>query len=79
MKGVIDVAVRRLSKCPRCGGNMFLDRDPSGWYEECLQCSSWRKVESMGRSEELPSQMVKESQSGSLLPGCQSPGLKINL
>ena len=29
----------KLGRCPRCGGNMFLDTDPDGWYEECLQCS----------------------------------------
>jgi len=27
-----------LKKCPRCGGNMFVDRDIYGWYEKCLQC-----------------------------------------
>lgn len=25
-------------RCPRCGGNVYLDRDEQGWYEECLQC-----------------------------------------
>ena len=25
-------------KCPRCGGNLYLDSDRFGWYEECLQC-----------------------------------------
>jgi reverse gyrase len=26
-------------RCPKCGGNIYLDRDYSGWYEQCLQCS----------------------------------------
>ena len=26
-------------RCPNCGGNVFLDRDSDGWYEQCLQCS----------------------------------------
>jgi len=26
-------------RCPKCGGNMYLDRDYHGWYEECLQCA----------------------------------------
>jgi len=26
-------------RCPKCGGNIFLDRDSYGWYEQCLQCS----------------------------------------
>jgi len=25
-------------RCPKCGGNIFLDRDLYGWYEKCLQC-----------------------------------------
>ncbi len=25
--------------CPRCGGNIIIDRDYHGWYEQCLQCS----------------------------------------
>ena len=26
-------------RCPRCGGNLYLDRDHMGWYEQCLQCA----------------------------------------
>jgi ribosomal protein S27AE len=26
-------------RCPKCGGNLFLDSDHYGWYEQCLQCS----------------------------------------
>jgi hypothetical protein len=29
----------RLRSCPRCCGDMFIDWDLDGWYEECLQCS----------------------------------------
>jgi hypothetical protein len=25
-------------KCPKCGGNVYLDSDYFGWYEQCLQC-----------------------------------------
>ena len=32
--------VRWKSKsCPRCGGDIFVDRDLDNWYEQCLQCS----------------------------------------
>ena len=24
--------------CPKCNGNLYLDRDYNGWYEQCLQC-----------------------------------------
>ena len=26
------------AKCPKCGGNVYLDSDHFGWYEECLMC-----------------------------------------
>jgi ssDNA-binding Zn-finger/Zn-ribbon topoisomerase 1 len=26
-------------RCPKCGGNLYLDRDFNGWYEQCLQCA----------------------------------------
>ncbi len=29
----------RLKSCPRCGGDIFIDRDLDSWYEQCLQCS----------------------------------------
>ncbi len=29
----------RLKSCPRCGGDLFIDRDMDFWYELCLQCS----------------------------------------
>ena len=25
-------------RCSKCGGNIYLDKDLYGWYEECLQC-----------------------------------------
>ena len=29
----------KLKSCPRCGGDVFVDQDQDGWYEQCLQCS----------------------------------------
>ncbi|MBN1643464.1 MAG: hypothetical protein JW856_01390 [Dehalococcoidales bacterium] len=29
----------RLNSCARCGGDLFIDRDTDGWFEQCLQCS----------------------------------------
>ena len=27
-------------RCPKCGGNVYIDKDYYyGWYEQCLQCS----------------------------------------
>ena len=28
----------RLKSCPRCKGDMLVDRDHGDWYECCLQC-----------------------------------------
>jgi len=28
----------RLKGCPKCKGDLYLDRDRNGWFEECLQC-----------------------------------------
>ena len=28
----------RFKGCPKCGGDLFVDYDMNGWYEECLQC-----------------------------------------
>lgn len=28
----------RFKGCPKCGGDLFVDYDLNGWYEECLQC-----------------------------------------
>ena len=28
----------RFKGCPKCGGDLFVDYDMVGWYEECLQC-----------------------------------------
>ena len=28
----------RLKSCPKCKGDMFIDKDRNSWYEECLQC-----------------------------------------
>ena len=43
----------RSKSCPRCGGDMFIDRDLDSWYEQCLQCSY--------RIEMKPMAKVKES------------------
>ncbi len=50
-------------RCPKCGGNIYLDKDHYGWYEQCLQCGysylgvvptadSELKSDSVGQTEE---------------------------
>jgi hypothetical protein len=31
--------MQRLTICPRCGGNLVLDRDVDGYFKRCIQCS----------------------------------------
>ena len=38
VKGVIHMAKWKLKSCPRCDGDMFIDRGLYGWSEHCLQC-----------------------------------------
>ena len=33
-----------LKSCSRCGGDLFIDRDADGWFEQCLQCSHRRAL-----------------------------------
>lgn len=28
----------RFKSCPKCGGDMLVDKDQYGWYEQCMQC-----------------------------------------
>ena len=41
-----------LKSCPRCGGDLFMDRDTDGWFEECLQCGHRKEIR------ELKNQLV---------------------
>lgn len=36
---VIWMAKWKFKGCPRCGGDLFVDKDMYGWYEQCLQCA----------------------------------------
>ena len=43
----------RFKSCPRCKGDVRLDRDYYGWYEECLQCGYMRDLESIVKEKRL--------------------------
>lgn len=47
----------KLKSCPRCGGDMLLDRDHYSWYEQCLQCSYLNELKSIA---EFMGQAVEE-------------------
>lgn len=33
--------------CPRCHGDLMIDKDQYGWYEECMQCGYSRDLRSV--------------------------------
>lgn len=35
----------RFKSCPRCKGDVLVDRDHHGWYEQCLQCGYHRDLQ----------------------------------
>ena len=40
----------KLKACTRCGGDLFVDRDMDGWFEQCLQCSFRRELHYINES-----------------------------
>lgn len=38
----------RLKACPRCQGDVYIDKDADGWFEQCLQCSCRREFREIG-------------------------------
>jgi hypothetical protein len=44
----------KLKACPRCGGDIFIDRDLESWFEQCLQCSHWRELPDVAPVVEQP-------------------------
>ncbi len=56
----------KFKSCPKCKGDVLLDQDYYGWYEQCLQCGYMRDLPSIvevppqqGREKKKPSRMHK--------------------
>lgn len=49
----------RFKNCPRCKGDVFVDRDYHGWYEQCLQCGYQRDLKDMAEVQQQRTQEVK--------------------
>ena len=41
------MAVWKLKSCPRCNGDLFIQREQDGGYEECLLCGYQRDVSNL--------------------------------
>jgi len=50
----------RLRDCPRCGGDIALDRDHWGWYEVCVQCGYMHDLQSIIELDKQRSQVRSE-------------------
>lgn len=35
----------RFKACPKCKGDVFIEKDMFGWYEQCLQCGHMHDLE----------------------------------
>ena len=45
----------RIKSCPRCNGDMFIDKGLYGWYEQCLQCAYQQELRDIGEfKKQLP-------------------------
>ncbi len=47
-------------RCPRCGGNLYLDSDYIGWYEQCLQCAYMKDLGVVYRSKKKVPKNIAE-------------------
>jgi hypothetical protein len=45
--GMIPLAIWKLKSCPRCNGDLFIQRETDGWYEECLLCGYEKDVSNL--------------------------------
>ena len=48
-----------LKKCPRCGGDMFIEKDLYGWYERCLQCGYCGELKGLDELGQSPARKDK--------------------
>ena len=52
----------KLKGCPRCGGDLLIEKDLLyGWCEKCFQCSFSRDLKELAKSEEV-SDLTNETQ-----------------
>lgn len=52
----------RFKSCPRCGGDLFVERDlDKNWYEQCLQCAYRHEVANTEGLKEQPVHQGKKT------------------
>jgi len=50
----------KLKGCPRCGADLFFERDEYGYYEQCLQCGYLHDLNGMAELKKQPAEQKKE-------------------
>ncbi len=50
----------RLKGCPRCGGDISINQDHHGWYEECLQCGYTSELKNITELKQPPAEREKK-------------------
>jgi hypothetical protein len=51
----------RFRCCPKCRGDVMLDKDYYGWYEQCLQCGFLRDLEIIAQVGQQPASSQPET------------------
>ncbi len=46
------MAMWKFKGCPRCAGDVFIEKDLDGWYEQCLQCSYRSELKNLAEFKE---------------------------
>jgi len=47
MRRVISKKMWRFKSCPKCNGDVDIERDQWGWFEQCLQCGYLHDLENI--------------------------------
>ncbi|MFC1989542.1 hypothetical protein ACFLVW_03135 [Chloroflexota bacterium] len=50
----------KLKSCPRCRGDIYIDKELYGWYELCLQCGYLREMPGMAEAHQHSNKERKE-------------------
>ena len=53
----------KFRSCPRCDGDIFIDRDLYGWFEQCIQCGynhDLRKMVQLGKRDYIEKEKDSE-------------------
>ena len=50
----------RLKSCPKCKGDVLLDQDQYGWYEQCIQCGYLSDLQKVVEVRRPPVKMKKK-------------------